>query len=81
MRNSEPTMSLSVPPTVLAALHISASDPVRWEVRNGEAVLKAAVAQRSVDEVAGMLAPLLKGRRIRWSAVAASARAAWGQVR
>ena len=81
MRNSDPAGALSVPPSVLAALHISANDPVHWEVRNGEAVLKAAVARRSVDEVAGMLAPQLAGKRIRWNAVAASARAAWGQVR
>jgi antitoxin component of MazEF toxin-antitoxin module len=80
MRQSEHATVLSVPPTVLTALHITASDAVQWEVRNGEAVLKA-VARRSVDEVAGMLAPQLKGRRIRWSAVAASARTAWGQAR
>jgi antitoxin component of MazEF toxin-antitoxin module len=80
MRNAEHAMVLSVPPNVLTALHITASDAVHWEVRNGEAVLKA-VARRSVDDVAGMLAPQLKGRRIRWSAVATSARAVWGQVR
>ena len=81
MRNSAATTVLTVPPAVLAALHISASDPVQWVVRNGEAVLKADARQRSVDEVAGMLAPQLKGRRIRWSTVAASAREAWGQMR
>lgn len=66
---------------MLAALHISANDPVKWVVRNGEAVLKADARRRSVEEVAGMLAPQLKGRRIRWSTVAASAREAWGQMR
>ncbi len=81
MRNSEVATVLTVPPAVLAALHISASDPVLWEVRNGEAVLKSDTKRRSVDEVAGMLAPQLKGRRIRWSAVSASAREAWGQMR
>ena len=29
--------------------------------------MKAAARKRSVDEVAGMLAPALKGKRIRWS--------------
>ncbi|HNV59478.1 MAG TPA: hypothetical protein PKH72_07470 [Rhodoferax sp.] len=81
MRNSTATTVLTVPPAVLAALHISANDPVKWVVRNGEAVLKADARRRSVDEVAGMLAPQLKGRRIRWSTVAASAREAWGQMR
>jgi antitoxin component of MazEF toxin-antitoxin module len=81
MRNPAPTAVLTVPPNILSALHISANDPVHWEVRNGEAVLKAAPARRTVDEVAGMLAPQLKGRRIRWSAVAASAREVWGRVR
>lgn len=81
MRNSEPTVALAVPPAILAALQISATDPVHWEVRNGEAVLRADVRRRSVDEVAGMLAPQLKGRRIRWSAVSASACEAWGRAR
>jgi antitoxin component of MazEF toxin-antitoxin module len=81
MRNLESASALTVPPSVLAALHISATDPVHWEVRNGQAVLKAAAALRSVDAVAGMLAPQLKGRRIRWGAVADSAREAWGRVR
>ena len=66
MQNTESTLAITVPPAVLAALHISASDPVRWEVRGGEAVMKAAARKRSVDEVAGMLAPALKGKRIRW---------------
>ena len=39
------------------------------------------VDRRTVDEVAGMLAPHLKGRRIRWGALAASAREAWGRTR
>jgi antitoxin component of MazEF toxin-antitoxin module len=81
MRNSEATTAIMVPPSVLAALQISATDPVHWEVRNGEAVLTADVPRRSVDDVAGMLAPLLKGKRIRWSAVSASAREAWGHMR
>jgi antitoxin component of MazEF toxin-antitoxin module len=82
MRNPEPTArALTVPPTILAALHISASDPVQWEVRGTEAVLRAATGRRSVDEVAGMLAPHLKGRRVSWSAAATSAREAWGRVR
>lgn len=81
MRTVESVSALAVPPAVLAALHISATDPVQWEVRNGQAVLKAVAAMRSVDAVAGMLAPQLKGRRIRWGAVAASAREAWGRVR
>lgn len=81
MRNEVPNVTLAVPAAILAALHISPRDAVRWELRKGEAVLKAAKAARSVDDVAGMLAPQLKGRRIRWSAVAASAREAWGQVR
>lgn len=82
MRHStESTATMHVPPNVLAALHLSANDPVRWEVRKGEAVLKAAGSQRSVDEVAGMLAPMLGKRRIRWGEVAASARTAWGQAR
>ena len=81
MRNSHTPTVLTVPPAVLAALHISATDPVRWEVRNGEAVLKADARRRNVDDVAGMLAPHLKGRRIRWSALGASAREAWGQMR
>ena len=67
MQKTETTLAITVPPAVLAALHISASDPVRWEVRGGEAVMKAAARKRSVDEVAGMLAPALKGKRIRWS--------------
>lgn len=66
MPNTESTLVITVPPAVLAALHISVSDPVRWEVRGGEAVMKADARQRSVDEVAGMLAPALKGKRIRW---------------
>lgn len=81
MRNSEVSQVLTVPPAILAALHISATDPVRWEIRDGEAVLRADAKKRSVDEVAGMLAPLLKGRRIQWSAVDASAREAWGKTR
>lgn len=81
MRNSVPNTALSVPPSILAALHISPTDPVRWELRKGEAVLRAATSKRNVDDVAGMLAPQLQGRRIRWSVVAASAREAWGQVR
>ena len=82
MRNPLDTaFALHVPPNVLAALHISASDPVSWEVRDGQAVLKVVAARRSVDEVAGMLASKLAGRRIRWSEVAASGRAAWGQAR
>ncbi len=81
MRNSEASPVLTVPPAVLAALHISATDPVRWEVRDGEAVLKADVRRRNVDEVAGMLAQQLKGRRIPWSTVGASAREAWGKMR
>jgi antitoxin component of MazEF toxin-antitoxin module len=81
MPHFESPQALTVPPAVLAALHISASDPVQWEVRAGEAVLKADTRARSVDEVAGMLAPLLKGKRIRWGEVAASARNAWGQTR
>ena len=81
MRNSEPAVALTVPATILAALHISANDPVHWEVRNGEAVLRAATGRRTVDDVAGMLAPQLKGRRIRWSAATASAREAWGRLR
>jgi antitoxin component of MazEF toxin-antitoxin module len=67
MQNTESTLVMTVPPAVLAALHISASDPVRWEVRGGEAVMKAAARKPSVDEVAGMLAPALKGKPIRWS--------------
>ena len=67
MQNIESTLTLTVPPAMLAALHISASDPVCWEVRGGEAVMKAVAPKRSVDEVAGMLAPALKGKRIRWS--------------
>lgn len=81
MRNPATAAVLTVPPAVLAALHISASDPVQWVVRNGEAVLKADAKRRSVDEVAGMLAPQLKGRRIPWTAVGASAREAWGKMR
>jgi hypothetical protein len=81
MRQAALHMGLTVPPSILAALHISPSDPVRWELRKGEAVLKAARSVGKVDDVAGMLAPHLKGRRIRWSAVAQSARQAWGQVR
>lgn len=81
MRNLEPALALTVPPSILAALQISASDPVHWEVRNGEAVLKSDVHKRSVDEVAGMLAPQLKGKRIRWAAASASAREGWGRVR
>ena len=81
MRNSQTSTVPTAPPAVLAALHISATDPVRWEVRNGEAVLKADARRRSVDEVAGMFAPQLKGRRIRWSALGANAREAWGQMR
>ena len=81
MRNPQSNTVLTVPPAVLAALHISANDPVHWEVRNGEAVLKADAPRRGVDDVAGMLAPQLKGRRIRWSAVSASALEAWGQMR
>lgn len=81
MQNTESTLVMTVPPAVLAALHISASDPVRWEVRGGEAVMKADARKRSVDEVAGMLASALKGKRIRWNEVAASARGAWGQMR
>ena len=81
MRIAESPTAQMVPPAVLAALHLSANDPVRWEVRNGEAVMKAQVAPPSVDAVAGMLAPALKGRRIAWNAAAASAREAWGRVR
>ena len=81
MRNSEAIAGITVPPSVLAALQISATDPVHWEVRNGEVVLTAEAPRRSVDDVAGMLAPLLKGKRIRWSAVSASAREAWGHMR
>lgn len=81
MRNSKATAAITVPPSVWAALQISAIDPVLWEVRNGEAMLTADVPRRSVDDVAGMLAPLLKGKRIRWSAVSANAREAWGQMR
>ncbi len=81
MQNTESTLAITVPSAVLEALHISAADPVRWEVRGGEAVMKADARKRSVDEVAGMLAPLLKGKRIRWSEVATSARSPWGQMR
>ena len=80
MDTAEHASTLTVPDSVLTALHISATDPVHWEVRNGEAVLRPASARRSVDEVAGMLAPQLKGRRIRWGAVADSAREAWGRT-
>jgi antitoxin component of MazEF toxin-antitoxin module len=81
MSAAEPTATLTVPDSVLTALHISATDPVHWEVRNGEAVLRPVSGRRTVDEVAGMLAPQLKGRRIRWSALEASAREAWGRAR
>ena len=74
MQKTESTLAITVPPAVLAALHISASDPVRWEVRGGEAVTKAAARKRSVDEVAGMLAPALEGKRVRWSGEEDSAR-------
>lgn len=80
MSAAEHTAALIVPESILAALHISATDPVQWEVRNGEAVLRPASGRRSVDEVAGMLAPHLKGRRIRWSALPASALEAWGRT-
>ena len=83
MRNPAAATAITVPPSILAALQISATDPVHWEVRNGEAVLTAEAPRCSVDDVAGRLAPLLKGKRIRWSAVSASARAreAWGHMR
>lgn len=73
--------ALSVPPSILAALQILPGDPIRWELRKGEAVLKATKFHRSVDDVAGMLAPHLQGKRIRWSAAQASAHEAWGATR
>jgi antitoxin component of MazEF toxin-antitoxin module len=81
MRIAELTTAQMVPPAVLAALHLSAHDTVLWEVRNGEAVMRAGAMRPSVDAVAGMLAPALKGKRIAWKAAAASAREAWGRVR
>ena len=81
MRIAESTTAQMVPPAVLAALHLSANDTVLWEVRNGEAVMKAGAARPSVDTVAGMLAPALKGKRIRWSTAAASAREVWARLR
>lgn len=81
MRIAQSTAAQMVPPAVLAALHLSANDLVQWEVRNGEAVMKAETTTSSVDAVAGMLAPALAGKRIRWSAAPASAREAWGRVR
>ena len=81
MHIDQSTTAKIVPPAVLAALHLSANDLVRWEVRNGEAVMKAASVPPSVDAVAGMLALALKGKRIRWSSAPASAREAWGRVR
>lgn len=81
MRIADSLTAKTVPPAVLAALHLSADDPVRWEVRNGEAVMKAKTAQPNVDAVAGMLAPGLKGKRINWRSAAGSARDTWGRVR
>jgi antitoxin component of MazEF toxin-antitoxin module len=79
--NAQPSKPLVVPAAVLAALQIRAGDAVQWQVKNGEAVLRPDGPRRGVDEVAGMLAGKLKGKRIRWSAASASALEAWGQVR
>ena len=35
MQKTESSLAIPVPPAVLTALHVSAADPVRWEVRGG----------------------------------------------
>ncbi len=76
---------IEVPADVWTALRLKPGAPVRWEVRGDEAVVRAGKGgpkrRTTVAEVAGMLAPKLKGRKIDWDAAAKGALANWGKLR
>ena len=76
---------IEIPADVWAALRLKPGTPVRWEVRGDEAVVRAGKHDKkrpaAVAEVAGMLAPKLKGRRIDWRAAEKSALDNWGKLR
>ena len=51
-----------VPPEIWAALRLKPGAPVRWEVRDGEAVMRP-VSAPTVDDVFGMLRKYVKTER------------------
>lgn len=76
---------IEVSADVWTALRLKPGAPVRWEVRGDEAVMRVGKGgpkrRTTVADVAGMLAPKLKGRKVDWDAAAKSALANWGKLR
>ena len=76
---------IEIPADVWTALRLKPGAPVQWEVRGDEAVMRAekrgARHSTTIAEVAGMLAPKLKGKRVDWRAAGKSALANWGKLR
>ena len=76
---------IEVPADVWTALRLKPGAPVRWEVRGNEAVMRAGKGspkrRTTVADVAGMLAPKLKGRKVDWDVAAKSALDNWGKLR